>query len=251
MASEVDALVMGRCFKCNRVVSGDFKVFCEDCDGTPEEQAARAAKWSRERLAAKEKAHDDSRVRRLSACLDGIPSLFQGLRLDQPLLAARVRRPEAIAEARAAMLAPMVSLVGGAGSGKTSIAAAMLGDLVALAVAHNGPAARLSRSALWVSAPALARARAAHPLGEGEAPLVRRCLAASLLIVDDVGFERQDMSGAVGEVLYERHSQELHTWSTTGFTSAQLAERYGDGVKRRLSEAQYVRVIRCATKGAT
>ena len=42
------------------------------------------------------------------------------------------------------------------------------------------------------------------------------------------------------DVLFARHDADLPTWITTGFSSQQLAETYGDGAVRRITEGAYV-----------
>ncbi len=119
-----------------------------------------------------------------------------------------------------------ILLMGPAGAGKTTLAVA---KLVQLAAEYHG-------LCLFVDAYELARARQTHPLGEGEAPLVARVMRARTVVLDDVGAERQDVAGTVGEVIFDRHAAERRTIVTTGMTEAQLRDRYGAGVHRRLFE---------------
>ena len=155
-----------------------------------------------------------------------IPALFADAVLDAPWLVALIGAHH-VAEARRALSAPRVVAVGPPGSGKTSLVAAML-------AASDFPPARAG--ACWVSAHQLAKARTLHPLGEGEAPLIARALATTLLVVDELGGEDQRYASAVGEVLYERHAHARATWVTTGVGPAQIADRYGGGIARRVFE---------------
>jgi hypothetical protein len=48
----------------------------------------------------------------------------------------------------------------------------------------------------------------------------------------------------VRDVVFERHDAERPTWITTGFSSQQLADFYGDGFLRRILEgAMVVRLV--------
>ncbi len=124
-----------------------------------------------------------------------------------------------------------VAAVGPPGSGKTSLIAAML-----LASDFSSYDTAPLRGPTWVSAHQLAKARALHPLGEGEAPLIRQALEAPLLVVDELGGEDQRYASAVAEVLYERHAQDHPTWVTTGVSPKEIADRYGGGIARRVFE---------------
>lgn len=241
---------------CPNTVDGksQFVVFCPACS-TPEklkerEQAAQR-KVEETRLADQEKrrlANLDARRAKISAVLNLIPSRYRGLRMDADEIKLRVKRQGAIAEALAALTAPMVTLVGGAGSGKTSLASAMLGTIVAADLEGDLLLHKISEGAEWITAPELARARPGQKLGDGEAPLVKAAIECDLLILDDVGMERQDIGGALFDVIYARHEREARTIVTTGLSYALLVEKYGDGVARRLTEKSSAVLIHCATK---
>lgn len=187
----------------------------------------------------------ERRRRRIEAVLASIQPKYQGIRWGLADLPDRVRRHEAIAEAQEAIGRPMVLLTGGAGAGKTTLASAILHDVVERALAGDRAAADMAWSGLWVSAPTLARARREYALGKGEAPEVQRALGSSLLVIDDLGAERDDRDGALGEVIYERHAREAPTVVTTGETYRGLVKRYGDGIARRLTEQPGAVVVRC------
>jgi DNA replication protein DnaC len=144
----------------------------------------------------------------------------------------------------------MILLTGGAGAGKTTLAAAILHDVCDRALAGDRAAGELAWTAIWAAAPSLARARREHRLGGGEAPEVRRALEASLLVVDDLGTEREDRDGALAEVVYERHAREAPTVITTGASYKTLVGRYGDGIARRLTEQPGSAIVRCAARTA-
>jgi hypothetical protein len=88
-------------------------------------------------------------------------------------------------------------------------------------------------------------ARAQHGLGHGEPAEVERALLTGLLVLDDLGSERNSTTNAVPDVIFERAYSGLPTWVTTWMTPEQVTLRYGDGVARRLYEADRVVVIGC------
>lgn len=168
--------------------------------------------------------------------LQRIPKGFSEASLEAEWLVKLVG-PKVIADARAALAAERVVAVGPPGSGKTSLIAAM-------AIASPAPSRpgtpfgfdAAARDLLWVSAHQLAKARAFHPLGAGEAPLIEHALDVSVLVVDELGGEDQKYASAVAEVLYERHADMRPTWVTTGVGPEKIAERYGGGIARRVFE---------------
>lgn len=88
----------------------------------------------------------------------------------------------------------------------------------------------------WMYARALAQAAKYHPLGEGAPPEVMKASAGGLLILDDLGLERDP--GEIIDVLHERYESGLPTWTTTGLNHEQLTERYGEALVRRLTEGR-------------
>ncbi len=153
-----------------------------------------------------------------------IPRGFSEASLDADWL-LRVVGQAAIDTARASLAEARVVAVGPPGSGKTSIVAAMV---IAAEFPAPGP--------LWVSAHQLAKARALHPLGDGEAPLITLALEVGLLVVDELGGEDARYASAVAEVLFERHAQDQPTWVTTGVGPKEISNRYGGGIARRVFE---------------
>ncbi len=151
----------------------------------------------------------------------------------------RVRCASARHAAHGAIDARNVLLVGGAGKGKSTLAAAML----ATRVRQTLQGRRSREAVLWTGAIDLALARSQHRLGEGEAELVERAMRADVLVVDDLGAEPTRDADVVIAILHRRHDAELTTWVTSGLTAAQLRARYGGGVERRLVEG--ATVIQC------
>lgn len=125
-------------------------------------------------------------------------------------------------------------LRGDPGMGKTSLVVAMFDAWLAV---HQDPSAR------FVEAFQLAQARARHPLGHGEAPLVEAAMGAGLLVLDDMGCESAAKSDVIFDVLAARHNDERPTWITTWLGVEEMAQRYGGGGFRRIVEGSNVVVL--------
>lgn len=226
----------GECLECKGPAE-PCVVLCPSCSAA-----------SRDRLAARREAEDAAARERmreagLAQAIATIPAKYQWATFDAPELLTRVKSRAAIEQARAAITAERVLLVGGAGVGKTSLACAMLRSIIE-AGRRDASEYRRSASARFSGAYWIAKARGEHRLGDGEAPVIREALRASVLVIDDLGIE-QAKNTALSEVIYERHAEEMPTIVTTGFGFEALAQRYGDGIARRLAEG--AKVIRCGT----
>lgn len=162
-----------------------------------------------------------------------IPTGFRWAKFGSAELVARVRRKVAIADAQQALRTRRVVLTGPAGQGKTSLLAAMLRARAEASGQRN----------LFVLAWRLGAARAQHALGSGEAELVDQALRCPILLLDDLGSERQTQQNAVPDVIFERHAQNKPVWLTTAMSQAAMVERYGDGLARRVWEG--ARIIDC------
>lgn len=167
--------------------------------------------------------------------LTSLPAAFTGATFDAEWLGRLVGEAN-LKKAREATQAPRVALFGLPGTGKTSLVVAMF--TAALRASKRDVWRKAEH--LYVSAHGLAKARAMHPLGQGEAPLVARSLNAPLLVIDELGGEDARHASAVAEVIYERHAEDMPTWVTTGVDPAKLADRYGGGIARRLFEGAVV-----------
>lgn len=184
-----------------------------------------------------------ARIRAQRETLRAVPDHYQWANFAAPELAVRVKPAAAIEKARAAITGSVL-LLGPAGSGKTSLA-------VAIALARVGrqeprepreeepSTAFRTWTAKFITSMTLARARAQHPLGHGEAPEVERAVDAALLILDELGAEA-GRDSATAEVVHRRHELDAPTIYTTPFGLDELAGKYGAGIARRLVEGSTV-----------
>jgi DNA replication protein DnaC len=85
-----------------------------------------------------------------------------------------------------------------------------------------------------------ARARAE----DSEPHMVNKALRTDLLLLDDLGSERNIPSNPIPDVLFERHAQDKATWITTWMQPEDVRQRYGDGIARRVFER--AAIIDCA-----
>jgi DNA replication protein DnaC len=166
-----------------------------------------------------------------------IPPTYAWATLDAPELPERVYAP-AIVIGQTVCHEPRVCLMGASRSGKTSLAVAMMRAWVV----------KQERPALFVAAHRLGMARLQHPAGHGEAELVETAMRAPLVLLDDLGSEREFTMSPVADVIFERHAQDLPTWITTGLARDPLVARYGAGVVARLFER--ARVISLSPRGS-
>jgi hypothetical protein len=195
------------CAICGETTSG---VECFDCSGARLERNAAIAETR-----------------------GSIPPAFRWAALDVPELLARVAlSASAFDDARARMDEARVVALGRSGSGKTSLLVAMM----------RARAARRAERGLFVSAVELGSARQRARLG-AEAPEVVAALGAQLLLLDDLGTDRDLPSSPIVEVVWGRHAAARPTWVTTWLDEPAMAARYGDGLARRVFEG--ASIVRC------
>ena len=208
--------------------------FCDTCDRYKCSECDEVARWSKG--LCEECGARAGRARQLAEWHERLPPRFTW-GIDEPRLAALVGA-EVMAQTRLLFGAERVVFTGAAGCGKTSLAVAMLRELYESASKPDAKPALVRRAegAMFASAYDLSKARARHPLGQGEAPLIDSAIRATTLVIDDLGSERDGFASAVTEVLYERHAECRTTWVTTWLDEAKARERYGDGISRRLFE---------------
>ncbi|UOF77295.1 replicative helicase [Caudoviricetes sp.] len=86
----------------------------------------------------------------------------------------------------------------------------------------------------WFGAEELLAASRAHPLGRGDAPEIVEASRATLLFLDDAGWDRDP--SVVSSLLNERYERQTPTVITTGKTAEELTAHYGAAVVRRMVE---------------
>lgn len=126
-------------------------------------------------------------------------------------------------------------MVGETRIGKSSAAAMIFRRLLGAGWREGGQDWARARGLRWYSSATLSLARREHPLGEGEAPDILRASGASLLVLDDIGWDKDPQ--IVSEVLHKRYEQGAPTILTSGRTVAELSSHYGAAVLRRFGEA--------------
>lgn len=142
-------------------------------------------------------------------------------------------------------------LLGDTGCGKTTAAVAVARRI--LDSAKTPDQVRIAAGTRFVSVRELHRARAELASAgysaervNGEAPAIAKAKRAVLLVLDEVGFEpevRREQMPIVCDVVQDRYDAGLVTIVTSGLTELQLAHRYGEATKRRMTER--ARVVEC------
>lgn len=141
-----------------------------------------------------------------------------------------------------------VVLLGKTGTGKTATAALLARNHYRLQRRREQHFGYRFSSVDWMYARDIVAAVLAHPLGKGEAPTLDKARNARILVIDDLGLEKDH--GPILDVLHERNQQNRVTWITSGLTVDQIKERYGEAVYRRLVEMNGTmgRVVSCFGK---
>lgn len=168
------------------------------------------------------------RQRTLAATLETVPVRYRWCSYDAPDLTKRVLDRAAATKARAAIVGGADRLLftgDGAGVGKTVLATCSL----LAAAATRGLRGR------FIEAQSLAMTRALARLG-AEPDVVVSAFEVDALVLDELGADKPVHSSPIAEILHRRHADMKLTIVTTGLTLDQLAEKYGDGIARRLTE---------------
>jgi len=129
-------------------------------------------------------------------------------------------------------------MLGPTGIGKTALAHAIARRILSTAINAKELDERDQHFACnlrWYAASKLAVARRQAPLGEGEASAVDNASRASLLVLDELGFE-VSTDVTLFDVIDARYVRRAPTIVTCGRSAASLAERYGSAFVRRLVE---------------
>jgi hypothetical protein len=202
--------------------------------------------------------------------VDSDPYFGRDLKLDQAVgnltnVSGYTHRDAYMAASEVGRLPTFLVFQGDTGSGKTSLAAALLNREIRPAIGidprllSRSPTAPYVRGddqrlaplnhaagAFFCDAFTIAKSRLETPLGRGEAAVIRRAIDATVLLLDDVGVEPVRSSGVV-EVLFERARAEKATIVTTKLSSDELEKKYwehdGRGLARRLFEKGVAKVI--------
>ncbi|HMJ56444.1 MAG TPA: hypothetical protein VK540_30465 [Polyangiaceae bacterium] len=174
----------------------------------------------------------------LTTARESIPAKFRWARLHSPDFAKRVAGSDKVIEAaRDALVGktPVVTIVGASGSGKTSLACAMLADVIEAGAFPTCDAKTLQRAryGLFVDAQQLALSRKEHRLGLGAPDNVLRARRASVLVIDELG--REDKTTLdVAKIVHEREAACKLTIVTTWLDEAGVLSAYDGGLARRL-----------------
>lgn len=129
-----------------------------------------------------------------------------------------------------------LALVGPTRTGKTTAAGLLFRKHLAKAARAGGGQWWEARRMRWAHAARLAKAYRTHRLGS-EPPIVEEACSASILVLDDLGWDRDGDNATVGNVLNARYESELPTIITSGLTQDELLEHYGDAVFRKVFDA--------------
>lgn len=130
-------------------------------------------------------------------------------------------------------------LTGPTERGKSAAAAYVFRRLLGRGVTYGGEAWAFALRLRWFGAKDLERSRLEHRLGAGEAPEMIQASNASLLVIDDAGWDRDPT--AVSTILADRYEARLATIVTCE-SLARLGQHYGPAVARRIFEAGGPRV---------
>lgn len=201
---------------------------CPECGGEMMGSARTPATVRCPDCVAKRSAEAEEAAAATSEAARSVPVRYAWAIPGSPLTKLRVMgTPEELAKARAWTPEPgaCLTLVGGAGAGKTSLGCVIL---------------RRSKGGMFVHAFRLGVARIQHRAGDGEPKTVDDAMQSPFVLLDDVGAERNTATNAVPDVIFERHAEGLPTIITTGLDVEQVAKIYSDGVARRMFEAATV-----------
>ena len=125
-------------------------------------------------------------------------------------------------------------LCGPTGCGKTTASVARIRKLLAQAEQPCSPEDfRFACGIRFAGAADLATARKQHPLGSGEPFVIEEAIDASLLILDELGYESQQDT-AIPELADIRYRKGRLTITTTGLRPAEMVARYGEATVRKL-----------------
>ena len=222
---------------------------CEDCEREERERqeyAEKAARESQEKIAAQREAEIRERQdnpekylvtvgvgkRHLSCSFDS----YQGGEKIKAACQEFLRSPFDLV------------LSGGAGSGKTHLAVAVLRELVRLCKVLDGPAAWCGndRKGCFVSAPELlAKIRATYsdPNGDEEG-LIDKYASVKYLVLDDLGAEKSTewSISTLYLIIDRRYREMLPTIVTTNLTVDEIGQGLSRRIASRLSSGKVINI---------
>lgn len=209
---------------------------CRRCRDRQTRERAEAS-----RSAAAREGDEQLHRANIASVLGSIPERYRWARYDAPELVSRLGDPRGIRRSQELRLDGRVAVVHGpAGAGKTALSVARFADELERPLASK----RWGYSSRFVPCYAIGEAASTARLGQPKAVAVELARRAHLLLLDDLGTEPniEPVKAELRLVLHERFDLGLSTIVTTGLTRPQVAERYGDGVARRLFEASVLQV---------
>jgi DNA replication protein DnaC len=226
----------GPCARCKGTIASFWKEG-RVCDACLQRDKDRDAQRERERA--------------LRDVLCKIQASHRWAHVDAPELRMLVSDPSKVDKLTTVIDATNVTFIGPPGSGKTSLATALWRmraeklDTKPSKYRWTAPIEAI----VYTTALDLVLERKKSKLGDDEPLLISGARTASLLLVDDLGQEHPSFADVLIEILHERHREDLPTITTSAFSVAQLGERYGGGIQRRLVEAPSVVFDLPARKG--
>lgn len=152
-----------------------------------------------------------------------------------------------------------VLLLGPTGIGKSRVLAAIGARILSAAetgiLSSNVEAFKFACGIRYMHGVELARAREEHRLGGGEPPLLAEARRATLLLLDEVGFEDQGRDpGMVRDLLRYRYEHKLiyrPTILASGSTLTDLHRDYGEAAIRLIHERGHLLDLHSRAHGRT
>jgi hypothetical protein len=184
----------------------------------------------------------DLRSQKLAPARSSVPERHRTARFGTRALGEYVRASESVLRGAMQLCSQRVVFIfGPAGAGKTSLACAMLHEVIEAGANLRCSAEVLERArgARFAECYELSMARAKHALGRDTPPELADALRASVLVLDELGRE-DGRNRDVEAVVSRRYRDSLPTFVTTWMTPDEIRNRYDEGIYRRLCEGAAV-----------
>jgi len=147
-------------------------------------------------------------------------------------------------------------VIGPTGIGKTTAVCARVRAMIEATIRRVHPpmlpidasTVRFCAGIRWTDARALVRASIEWKWGHGSAPEVEQAERATLLVLDELGYELS-RTDAIHKLIEDRYKLQRLTITTSGLTWQELEKRYGDAVARKLHGGSSGTVIDCHAEG--